>query len=158
MFLLETKNLTKIVKGYNKKSELHVSPAGVRVGASASLRVSCVGTSRYQKGTKAPSKCFKCYTLLRPIICITLNCILSVCFRPGHTMIRTAPWDTCDTCRGLWDTFCPSICYLYITYYSYRYCIVSFWHLQQPCDTGDTFSNLQQLTIVTWCASRSFPF
>ena len=53
MFLLETKNLTKIVKGYNKKSELHVSPAGVRVGASAWLRVSCVGTSRHQKGTKA---------------------------------------------------------------------------------------------------------
>ena len=77
MFLLETKNLTKIVKGYNKKSELHVSPAGVRVGASASLRVSCVGTSRHQKGTKAPSKCFKCYTLLRPIICIMLSV-------PGH--------------------------------------------------------------------------
>ena len=92
MFLLETKNLTKIVKGYNKKSELHVSPAGVRVGASASLRVSCVGMSRHQKGTKAPSKCFKCYTLLRPIICITLNYILSVCFRPGHTMIHVGAW------------------------------------------------------------------
>ena len=144
MFLLETKNLTKIVKGYNKKSELHVSPAGVRVGASASLRVSCVGTSRHQKGTKAPSKCFKCYTLLRPIICITLNCILSVYFRPGHSMTRTAPWDACDMCRWLWDTFCPSICYLYITYYSYRYCIVSFRHLQQPCDTSScyTYSNL----------------
>ena len=95
MFLLETKNLTKIVKGYNKKSELHVSPpAGVRVGTSASLRVSCVGTSRHQKGTKAPSKCFKCYTLLRPIICITLNCILSVCFRSGHSMIHVGAWMT----------------------------------------------------------------
>ena len=158
MFLLETKNLTKIVKGYNKKSELHVSPAGVRVGASASLRVSCVGTSRHQKGTKAPSKCFKCYTLLRPIICITLNCILSVCFRSGHSRIRMAPWDACDTCRGLWDTFCPSVCYLYITYHSYRYYILSFRHLQQPCDTGDTFSNLAATTLVTRSASSFFPF
>ena len=148
MFLLETKNLTKIVKGYNKKSELHVSPAGVRVGASATLRVSCVGTSRHQKGTKAPSKCFKCYTLLRPIICITLNCILSVCFRPGHTMIRTAPWDACDTCRWLWDTFCPSICYLYITYHSYRYYILFFLHLQPPYGT---FSHLA--TLATPCST-----
>ena len=144
MFLLETKNLTKIVKGYNKKSELHVSPAGVRVGASASLRVSCVGTSRHQKGTKAPSKCFKCYTLLRPIICITLNCILSVCFRSGHSMIHVGAWDTCDTCQWLWDTFCPSICYLYITYHSYRYSILFFWYLQQPCSTSSTWRHLQQ--------------
>ena len=146
MFLLETKNLTKIVKGYNKKSELRVFPRGVRVGASASLRVSCVGTSRHQKGTKAPSKCYKCYTLLCPIICITLNCILSVCFRPGHTMIRTAPW-VCD--GGLpvrRDTFCPSKCYLYITYYSYRYCIVSSRHLAATfsnlATSSDTFSSL----------------
>ena len=153
MFLLETKNLTKIVKGYNKKSELHVSPAGVRVGASASLRVSCVGTSRHQKGTKAPSKCFKCYTLLRPIICITLNCILSVCFRPGHSMIHVGAWDACDTCRGLWDTFCPSVCYLYITYHSYRYSILFFWYL------AAALQHLLATThIVTWSTSRSFPF
>ena len=125
---------------------------------SASLRVSCVGTSRHQKGTKAPSKCFKCYTLLRPIICITLNCILSVCFRPGHTMIHVGAWDACDTCRGLWDTFCPYICYLYITYHSYRYYIHPFCqlqHLQQPCST---FRHLQHCTYSNLACFSLLPF
>lgn len=58
-------------------------------------------------------------------------------------MIHVVPWDTCDTCRELRDAFCPSVCYLYITYHSYRYSILFFWHLAAPCSTLQHWRHLE---------------
>ena len=159
MFLLETKNLTKIVKGYNKKSELHVSPAGVRVGAPASLCVSCVGTSRHQKGTKAPSKCFKCYTLLRPIICITLKLHIICVFSPWTLYdTRGCVGDRATRAGGCGTLFVPLfvICILPtipigILYYSFG----TFSNLAAP---SATLQHLLATTLVTWSASSFLPF